>query len=106
MQINRFLRVTLCLVSQPVDQAGHAGFGEPVSDVHAGVQPEGHRLHATAPRQNTAHSEGEFGVRLALHIFISLNCIFFYICFYFFAQIHHAEPQSRSGQDASHSDPV
>lgn len=89
-----------------MDQAGHTGFGEPVSDVHARVQPEGHRHHATAPRQNAAHSEGELCVRPALHISISLNGIFLHLRVYFFAQIYHAEPQSRSGQDASHSDPV
>lgn len=49
-----------------MDQAGHAGPGEPVSDLHAGVQPEGGGHDPAAPGQNPAHAEGELSVRLCV----------------------------------------
>lgn len=48
-----------------MDQAGHAGPGESVSDLHAGVQPEGGGHDPAAPGQNPAHAEGKLSVRLA-----------------------------------------
>lgn len=57
-------RLSLCLVSfvflavfELLEQTGHVGAGEPLANLHPGVQPEGGGHHAPAPRQDAPAPE-------------------------------------------------
>jgi hypothetical protein len=44
-------------VSKLLEQTGHPGAGEPLTDVHSSVQPEGGSHHTSAPGQDTPAPE-------------------------------------------------